>query len=73
MFLIVLNDREAYSVSTGVVHLFHKKEDAEHFSVQLKDDKIEIVEYENDQIIKICKLTNVNYTIINDNPRESTL
>jgi hypothetical protein len=73
MFLIVMNGREAYSVSTGVVHLFQKKEDAEHFTMQLKDDKIEIVEYENDQIIKICKLINVNYTIINDNPRESTL
>jgi hypothetical protein len=64
MFLIVLNDREAYSVSTGVVHLFQKKEDAEHFSMQLKGDKIEIVEYDAEQIIKICKLTNVNYTIL---------
>ena len=64
MFLIVLNDRESYSFSTGVVHLFREKKDEEHYSMQLKDDKIEIVEYEAEQIIKICKLTNVNYTIL---------
>ncbi len=64
MFLIVLNDREAYSVSTGVVHLFREKKDAEHYSMQLKGNKKEIVEYEAEQIIKICKLTNVNYTIL---------
>ena len=77
MFILTLSggDQEgAYSVTNSqgeqILYIFEQEDDADRFAMMLEDKdypELEVVEVDDDLMIKTCEMHEYNYTIITAN------
>ena len=76
MFILTICGKEregAYSVQdedgTHILYLFEKEDDAERYAMMLEDDdypEMNVLEVEDEVMIKTCKVHGYNYTVITE-------
>ena len=77
MFILTLSGKDqegAYSVTnsegTQILYLFEQEDDATRFSMMLEDKEypeLDVVEVDDELMIKTCEMHEYNYTIITAN------
>ena len=76
MFILTICGKEregAYSVQdeegNHILYLFEKEDDAERYAMMLEDDdypEMNVLEVEDEVMIKTCKVHGYNYTVITE-------
>ena len=76
MFILTICGKEregAYSVQdeegNHILYLFEKEDDAERYAMMLEDDdypEMNVLEVEDEIMIKTCKVHGYNYTVITE-------
>ena len=76
MFILTICGKEregAYSVQdeegNRILYLFEKEDDAERYAMMLEDDdypEMNVLEVEDEVMIKTCKVHGYNYTVITE-------